>query len=79
MTNPSNGASKYEVVLDTDECVSAGKCVASSMGYFVFDDDQIVDIDRAVPPPDDALLLRIARSCPSGAIRLLLDGHDVEL
>jgi ferredoxin len=70
---------KYDVILDTDECVSAGKCVASAPQFFVFDDDEIATIDRAGDRPDDVALLRIARGCPSGAIKLQLDGVDIEL
>lgn len=72
-------ASGYEVVVDQDECVSAGKCVASAPGFFVFDADQIADVDQDGIRPDDATLLRIARACPSGAIRLTKDGVDVEI
>ncbi|MFM7126783.1 MAG: ferredoxin [Actinomycetota bacterium] len=72
-------ASGYEVVVDQSECVSAGKCVASAPGFFVFDADQIATVEAAGPRPDDATLLRIARSCPSGAIRLLLDGAEIEI
>lgn len=71
--------SGYDVVVDQEECVSAGKCVASAGGYFVFDADQIVDIDHAGAKPDDQTLLRIARACPSGAIRLMNDGVEVEI
>ena len=71
--------SGYEVSIDQEECVSAGKCVASAVGYFVFDADQIAEIDPPGPKPDDATLLRIARACPSGAIRLMKDGIDVEI
>jgi len=71
--------SGYEVVVDQEECVSAGKCVASAVGYFVFDADQIAEVDPSGPKPDDATLLRIARACPSGAIRLMKDGIDVEI
>lgn len=72
-------AVSYEVRVDADECVSAGKCVASAPGLFVFDDDEIATVDPFGPRPDDAALLRIARTCPSGAIKLTLDGHDVDL
>jgi ferredoxin len=68
----------YEVVLDSDECVSAGRCVAAAPGYFVFDDDEIGAVDASGPRPADEALLRIARQCPSGAIRLFLDGVAVE-
>lgn len=69
----------YEVELDSDECVSAGKCVASAPGFFVFDDDEIGTIDQGGQRPADDALLRIARQCPSGAIKLFADGVEVEL
>jgi ferredoxin len=69
----------YEVRVDPDECVSAGKCVAAAPGYFAFDDDELVTIIPDGPRPDEAALLRIARACPSGAIKLRVDGVDVEL
>ena len=69
----------YEVRLDSDECVSAGKCVASAPGFFVFDDDEIGTIDHDSSRPADDALLRIARQCPSGAIKLFVDGVEVEL
>ena len=74
-----SAASGYEVVVDQEECVSAGKCVASAPGYFVFDDDQIATVDPKGPAPDETMLLRIARACPSGAIRLFRDGQPVEI
>jgi ferredoxin len=69
----------YEVEIDSDECVSAGKCVASAPGFFVFDDDEIGAVDQSGPRPDDDALLRIARACPSGAIKVTLDGTPVEV
>jgi len=69
----------YEVEFDSDECVSAGKCVASAPGFFVFDDDEIGTIDQDGPRPADEALVRIARQCPSGAIKLFTDGVEVEL
>jgi ferredoxin len=69
----------YEVILDSDECVSAGRCVNTAGDFFVFDADEIGSINRAADQPDDTMLLRIARQCPSGAIKLRLDGEDVEI
>lgn len=70
----------YRVTVDQDECVSAGKCVATAPGFFVFDDDEIATVDTEGPRPDDEALLRIARACPSGAIRLSdADGTPVEI
>ena len=56
----------YRVSVDTDECMSSGKCVADFGDVFAFDDDELAVV------PDDAELLRAARNCPSRAIRL----HD---
>lgn len=69
----------YEVIIDSDECVSAGRCVSTAGEFFVFDADEIGSINPSGVQPDDTLLLRIARQCPSGAIRLRLDGHEVEI
>lgn len=69
----------YEVRLDSDECVSSGRCVATAPGFFTFDDDEIGAVDRDGPQPDDEALLRIARQCPSGAIKLFRDGAEIEM
>jgi ferredoxin len=69
----------YDVSVEADECVSAGKCVASAPGYFVFDDDELARVDSDGVKPDDETLLRVARACPSGAIHLFVDGTEVEL
>jgi ferredoxin len=68
----------YEVTIDSEECVSAGKCVASAPAFFVFDDDEIGAIDPNGIQPADEAIIRIARQCPSGAIKLWLDGVQVE-
>lgn len=69
----------YEVEIDQDACVSSGKCVASMGALFAFDDQELATLRPAAEVPDDAALLRVARQCPSGAIRLSLDGVPVEL
>jgi ferredoxin len=63
------------VELDRDSCVSAGKCVTASPEFFRFDDEELVDINTPASPPEDSLLLRIARSCPSQAIHVF-DGDQ---
>ncbi|MGB0113540.1 MAG: ferredoxin [Ilumatobacteraceae bacterium] len=69
----------YEVQLDSDECVSSGRCVATTPEFFAFDDDEIGTIRPTGPQPDDDALLRIARQCPSGAIKLFDDGVEIEI
>ena len=76
---PSDSDSTFEVVVETDECVSAGRCVSSAPGFFVFDDDELATVHLTGPRPSDEVLLRIARQCPSAAIRLRVDGVDVEI
>jgi ferredoxin len=75
----SESQSGFEVIVDTDECVSAGRCVGSAPGFFVFDADELATVDPSGPRPSDDVLLRIARQCPSGAITLRRDGQDVEI
>lgn len=72
-------AGPLEVFVDTDECVSAGRCVGSAPGFFVFDDDELAHVAPAGPRPGDDVLLRIARQCPSGAITLRRGGVQIEL
>jgi ferredoxin len=68
----------YEVEIDQDACVSSGKCVASLGELFAFDDQELATVRPDGRPADDATLLRIARQCPSGAIRLSDGGVPVE-
>lgn len=70
---------RYDVTLDSDECVSSGKCVASAPAFFRFDDDEIAMIDPHGTQPSDDIVLRIARACPSGAIKLSRDGVEIEI
>jgi len=67
------------VTVVRDECVSAGKCVASLPGYFVFDDEELSTIAPDGARPDDETLLRVARACPSGAIHLFANGNEIDL
>lgn len=78
MQSESEG-SALEVLVDTEECVSAGRCVGAAPGFFAFDDDELATVDPNGPRPSDEVLMRIARQCPSGAIRLRRDGQDVEV
>lgn len=62
----------YRVSVDTDECMSSGRCVADFGAVFAFDDDELAVVRGDAVLPSDAELLRAARNCPSRAIRL----HD---
>jgi ferredoxin len=69
----------YEVAIDQEACLSSGRCVASLGELFAFDGQELATLRPAGPRPDDTTLLRIARQCPSGAIRLTDAGAPVEL
>jgi ferredoxin len=70
---------RYDVEIDPEICVSAGRCVAEAPSVFVFDADEIATVNAAGVWPSDAVLLRVARQCPSGAISLRRDGNIVEI
>lgn len=61
--------------VDEDTCISSGKCVADAPGAFEFDDDEIAHATPLAAGLDRDRLVRIARTCPSGAISLF-DGDD---
>lgn len=69
----------YEVIIDSDECISAGKCVAAAPSFFGFDEHEIAVVLADGAATSDDQLLRIARACPSGAITLRRDGSDVDI
>ena len=71
--------SELQVWIDSDECVSAGRCISMAPGFFVFNDDELATVATDGPRPDDEALLRIARSCPNGAIHVARDGVPIEL
>lgn len=72
------GAVTYTVRVDKDVCISSGMCVANEPEAFRFDDDELsepIDEGRAI---SGERLVEAAQNCPSGAIRVLLDGQPVE-
>jgi ferredoxin len=69
----------YEVMIDSDECISAGKCVAAAPSFFGFDENEIAVVLADGVATSDEHLVRIARVCPSGAITLRLDGNEVDI
>ena len=71
--------SGLHVWVDQDECVSAGRCVSAAPGFFRFGDDELAVVDESGARPSDEALVRIARSCPNGAIHLKRNGVEIEL
>ena len=70
----------YRIEIDQDECISSGKCVADAPRAFGFDDEDLAVALPTAGEVDDAVLLRVARNCPSHAIRLHApDGTEADL
>lgn len=70
----------YRIEIDTDSCVSSGKCVADHPQAFGFDDDELAVVLPGAASLSDEVLLRAARRCPSGAIQLFdSSGEPVDL
>ena len=70
----------YRVEVVSDECMSAGRCVADFPEAFAFDKDELsVVLPTASEVPDERLLLA-ARNCPSRAIRVFDDsGEEIDV
>ncbi len=69
-----------KVRVDRDDCISSGKCVADNPGAFGFDDDDLAVVLPGAASLSDERLIRAARTCPSGAIRLFDDaGEEVDV
>jgi len=70
----------YRVEIDSDECVSAGKCVADNPSAFGFDHDELATVLPGAAALGDEALLKAARRCPSGAITLFDEtGEPIEV
>lgn len=69
----------YRVGVDAEVCISSGKCVADAPQVFGFDADEIAQVVADAPPLADAVLVRIARNCPSGAIQVFDGDTEIEL
>jgi ferredoxin len=70
----------YPVSVDRDTCISSGNCVRGAPEAFAFDEEDVSTPQPGVSalPPDQ--LLRVARSCPVGAIHVFYeDGQEIDL
>lgn len=58
-----------KIEVDRDICIGAGNCVLAAPAVFDQDEDGIVELLTANPPPDQEAPVRQASlRCPSGAI-----------
>lgn len=57
------------LTVDRDRCISSGQCVLAAPGVFDQDDDGVVSLKTAAPPPEAAQdVSRAAALCPAMAI-----------
>lgn len=66
------------VEVDRGLCMSSGRCVSEAPDHFAFDDDDLARPTERAAGADLATLTRIARSCPTGAIAVAVDGTRVD-
>ena len=64
---------RLRVEIDTDECMSAGRCVSDAPEAFGLEGELAVVLD-GVGELSEMRLRRIARNCPGQAV-LLFDEH----
>ena len=57
----------YRMSLDSDECMSTGRCVADYPSVFDFDEDELAFIKEEIELSEEDCI-RAARNCPSRAI-----------
>lgn len=67
------------VQVNTDDCMSSGKCVYDAPHAFAFDENELAVVQSGAADLDDAALQALVRNCPSGALQLLdRDGNLVD-
>ncbi len=68
----------FRIEIDRDVCISSGKCVADAPELVRFDDDELAELVPGAVLPSEAALLDLARTCPSGALRLFDGEQEVD-
>ena len=67
----------YRMSLDSDECMSTGRCVADYPSVFDFDEDELAFIKEEYELSEEECI-RAARNCPSRAISVFdKDGNEI--
>tara|TARA_B110000014_G_scaffold108823_1_gene74584 strand:- start:132 stop:347 length:216 start_codon:yes stop_codon:yes gene_type:complete len=67
----------YRILLEVDDCMSSGKCVADYPSAFEFDEEELANIKENHDLSDEQCI-RAARNCPSRAISVI-DEDGVEI
>jgi len=67
----------FRIEIETDDCMSSGKCVADYPEAFVFDEEELAALIPSAKLTDKEII-KVARNCPSRAI-LVFDENDDQI
>jgi len=67
----------FRIEIETDDCMSSGKCVADYPKAFVFDEEELAALIPSAKLTDKEII-KVARNCPSRAI-LVFDENDDQI
>ena len=65
----------FRIEIETDDCMSYGKCVADYPGVFFFDDEELAALVPDARLTDEEII-KVARNCPSRAILVFDENND---
>jgi len=65
----------FRLEIESDDCMSSGKCVADYPNAFEFDDDELAKLTSEGALSNDEII-RVARNCPSRAILVFDENGD---
>ena len=65
----------FRLEIESDDCMSSGKCVADYPYVFEFDDEELAKLTSEATLSDDEII-RVARNCPSRAILVFDENGD---
>jgi len=67
----------FRIEIETDDCMSSGKCVADYPEAFVFNEEELAALIPSAKLTDKEII-KVARNCPSRAI-LVFDENDDQI
>ena len=65
----------FRIEIETDDCMSSGKCVADYPEGFVFDEEELAALIPNAKLTDKEII-KVARNCPSRAILVFDENND---
>ena len=67
----------FRIEIQSDDCMSSGKCVADYPNAFMFDEEELASLIPNEPLTDQEMV-KIARTCPSRAI-LVFEENNIQI